>query len=220
MSNHVYTSHQSGTPLDIVAGFAAYAVLPAIRDCYVDLKSGEATYINLEMPYWNQSYIKAASMYDQLYYIVGDINLTVYDRTLVTYVNDDLLPSSMTEDQLKQLVLDGKWTFETMKNMITDYGYDEKDNLTGVTARDQFGIVSTYGSEAYDGFMLGFDLYGLLVENSDRSWSYNINGNQKLQDGLEKVQGLWGMFAAYAGSQAEAFNSFVNKRSLFLTSET
>ena len=64
--------------------------------------------------------------------------------------------------------------------------------------------------------MPGFDLYGLLVENSDRSWSYNINGNQKLQDGLEKVQGLWGMSAAYAGSQAEAFNSFVNKRSLFL----
>ena len=215
MTNYVLTAHQSGDPLDIVASMAAYAVLPGIRDCYVDLMGDEATYLSIDMPYWNQSYIDAASMYGQLYYIVGDVNLTVYDRAMVTYVNENLLPSTMTGDQLKQLVLDGGWTFEVMDQLASQFGYNDKDNINGITEGDEFGIVSTYGSEAYDGFMPGFDLYGLLEENDDGSWSYNISGNQKLQSGLELIQGLWGSTYAYAWDQEPVFKAFIEQRALF-----
>ena len=109
LATYVLAQHNSGgAGSDVIASFAAYSTAGSIRDCYVNLMSDKMPYLRTEMPYWNQKYVDAASLRNQLYYIVGDMNLGVYDKTLVTWVNNNLLA------QLDQ----SKYSLDTLQNTV------------------------------------------------------------------------------------------------------
>lgn len=219
LPNYVLAMHQAGAPgVDVIASFAAYSTAASLRECYVNLNSDKMTYLHTDKAYWNQSYIEAASLYDQLYYIIGDINLGVYDKTIVTFVNNKLLDETeYTLDELQELVLDMGWTQEVFLKMIRDFGHRD-DNESGLQDRgDTFALVAVKLSEQYDGFAAAFDQI-LTYKNAQGKFAYNIEGNQNLQDALDALRDIWSQPGAYAPSGVgPSFDIFNDSGALFFT---
>ena len=160
----VINEYQSGgtAGLDLISNYAAYSTVAALRDCYVNLYDIET--MNVSNPWWNQTYIEAATIKDQLYFIVGDLNLTGVDRAMVIYYNATLA-NDYQIGNLYDVVLDGQWTIDLLIQYAKDAWVDT--NQSGVPdLPDKVGILSSNGSASYDGFLTAFGI-DFLTKTSD-----------------------------------------------------
>ena len=200
---------------DVVMAYAYYATAPTLRACYLDLNSNKAKYLNPTKAYWNQSYVSEATYQDRLYYIVGDMNLSVYDRTMAVYANMKRL-GEQGYNNILDTVLDGKWTIEEMYRIVRDLGYEDLDNNGSISSADRVALTSISDSEAYDGF---FEACGLasLTEDSSGVLSFNISGNQKMEDALSLVKKLYDQAGVINYNDTNsAHKMFVEGRAYFL----
>ena len=178
---------------DIVVNYAAYGVVENLRGYYMDLLAAETPYLQLDKPWYNQSFIENTQAFGHLYYIIGDYNLSAYNRLMATYFNrtlctaHGLIPDD-SGDALYDLVQEGKWTysqlFEYAKIFVDNNGNGEKD------AGDVYGLLSNAGCEGYDGFLYAFNL-DLTVTTDDGTHEWNVSNNQRMNDAMEKVISLW-----------------------------
>ena len=191
LSDYVYASYLADLgEMDVVCGSAYYQTAAAIKTCFTNLHdSSKVKYMDLDKIYWNQSYIDAATLYDNLYYIVGDVNLSAWDRMLVLFANVNQL-EEIGESNIMDTVLDGNWTFEAMLELIKKKPYTEIDGLEGPTDGDGYAFYSYFVSQALDGFQTAFDLH-LLTKEEDGSLALNITGNQKLSDAATLVYNFY-----------------------------
>jgi ABC-type glycerol-3-phosphate transport system substrate-binding protein len=176
---------------DIVSNYAAYATQATVLPYYVNFYDDMLTYIDLDKPYWNQEYKKAATAYDRMYVAVGDANLSVYDRMVVTFFNKELV-ENLCKDTLPdiyQTVLDGKWTYEVFYNTIKDI-HDDKGTYED-TSDDIWGVTSVRGYEAADAFL--YPMGGEIIEtNADGSHSLVSESKlTKLGDIFSKMETFW-----------------------------
>ena len=160
----VIAEYQSGgdSGLDLISNYAAYSTVAALRDCYENLYDVDT--MNISHPWWNQTYVEAATIKDQLYFIVGDLNLTGVDRSMVIYYNATLA-SGYQIGNLYDVVLDGQWTIDLLIQYAKDAWVDT--NQSGIAdLPDKVGILSSNGSASYDGFLTAFGI-DILAKNSD-----------------------------------------------------
>ena len=160
----VITEYQSGgtSGLDLISNYAAYSTVAALRDCYENLYNIDT--INISNPWWNPNYVEAATIKDQLYFIVGDLNLTGVDRAIVIYYNATLAGSYQI-GSLYDTVLDGQWTMDLLLQYTKDAWVDT--NNSGIAdLPDKAGIIMGGGAESYDGFLtaFGIDMLGKTAD--------------------------------------------------------
>lgn len=194
LNKTVETAAKSGlNEYDIVVNYAAYGVAEYLRGYYMDLLAAETPYLQLGKPWYNQNFIENTQAFGHLYYIIGDYNLCAYNRLMATYFNrslcwsNGLIPDD-SGDALYDLVQQEKWTysqlFEYAKICFDFNGNGEKD------AGDIYGLLSNAGCEGYDGFLYAFNL-DLTVTNDDGTHEWNVSGNKKMSDAMEKLISLW-----------------------------
>ena len=160
----VIAEYQSGgdSGLDLISNYAYYSTASALRDCYVNLYDVET--IDISHPWWNQTYVEAATIKDQLYFIVGDLNLTGVDRSMVIYYNATLA-NDYKIGNLYDVVLDGQWTIDLLLQYTKDAWVDT--NQSGIAdLPDKVGILSSDGAASYDGFLTAFGI-DILAKTSD-----------------------------------------------------
>ena len=185
----VLTSQMADTgEVDIVSGAAYFQTSSAIKDSVVNLHDPVMTYLDLSKVYWNQSYIDAASIYGGLYYVVGDMNLSLYDRTMVTFANYDTLVDLEYGD-IFDIVTNYEWTYAKMLEIIKEYPYLEMDSVDGISAGDQISMISTASSHAWDSWLGGFRL-NLVQKAEDGGLEFNILGNERISKGASLVHEL------------------------------
>ena len=160
----VIAEYQSGgdSGLDLISNYAYYSTASALRDCYVNLYDVET--MDISHPWWNQTYVEAATIKDQLYFIVGDLNLTGVDRSMVIYYNATLA-SGYQIGNLYDVVLDGQWTIDLLLQYTKDAWVDT--NQSGIADfPDKVGMLSSDGSASYDGFLtaFGIDMLGKTAD--------------------------------------------------------
>ena len=130
---NVGESGQGG--LDVVAHYAAFASNAALIPYYKNWYSDDLTYLNLDNPYWNQSFIDSAEAFGRLFLCVGDVNLSVYDRCHVVYFNKALADNLRIMDQT---------AFALCKenNMpIIVFDMNKENNLYNLMQGDKVGTV-------------------------------------------------------------------------------
>ena len=203
--------------VDVVAAYGAYATTPLLRGCYVNLADEtQVSYLTLTNAYWNQSYIQAATCYNQLYYLVGDLNLTVYDKSIATFTNMDLArENEINPDDLYAAVKSGDWTYDYMYTLVKDFSYlDGNENFT-VDVGDIVPLATVSGSEGRDPFVSAWQLE-MLKENDDGTHTITIDGNTKLEAACTKLINLYELEGVFLTSIEESFEwSFVGGKALF-----
>ncbi len=101
--------------------------------------------IDFKQPWWDQNAVDDLSICGELYYALGDINTYDNDGTIVLLFNKDLYERNGGDVQaLYDMALNGDWTFEEFKNIVTGFGSDANS----------------------DGKRDEFDIYGLLTESA------------------------------------------------------
>ena len=214
--NYVKTQAEAGalSEVDVIFGNAAFTTTPDMRPYIVNLNGDKMTYMNINKEYWNQSYVEKATCYDQLYYIVGDLTLTIYDKAMVTFVNlDDAADAGITAESLYSSVYNNEWTFEKYANLATNYPYIDNNNNRTVDAGDQIRISTVRWSEALDGYYAAFNL-SLLRENDDKSHTVTVDGNETLKNGAAMVRDLYNSQGIFLGD-TESIQRFYAGDSLF-----
>lgn len=206
---------------DVIAAYAAWAVTPTIRSYLVNLKdTSKMTYLDTTKSYWNQKYVEAATCFDQLYYLVGDVNLSVYDKSIVTFVNIGVADSLGYQiNDLYQKVEDKEWTIDYFLEIVKNVTYIEQDGILGASAGDDgIALTTPAWSEGCDGFLAAFD-FSLVKTEDDGTHTLNVSGNARLEDAVAKLNRLYSGDASASvftsSSLAEVFNTFKNGRALF-----
>ena len=197
--------------LDIVSNYAYYSTAPALRDCYVNLHTLDT--LNLDNPWWNDTYVEAATIKDQLYFVVGDLNLSVVDRSLAIYYNATMA-NDLQIGNLYDTVLNGEWTIEKFLEYTRDTWVD--NNQSGsIDLPDKIGVISIAGSEAYDGFLSAFGV-DIISKTSDGNLEL-IWDTERVSNAIDQQIALFSNNngAFLHSNHAELCNKFTNGEALF-----
>ena len=208
----------SQSEVDVIFANAAYTVNTNMLGLLGNFNGEELKWVKTSKPYWNQSYVKEATCYDQLYYLVGDLTLTIYDKAMVTFVNFDVAQNKLnaTSDEFYTAVKEGKWTIQKYHDYVIEFPYADNGTVGEVDAADDIAISSIFPSEAYDGYYAAFDLE-LLKTNTDDSHTINVAGNTLLDQATTKIHELYSEPGIFKGNTETAFSTFHAGNTLFLT---
>ena len=198
--------------IDIVNNFSAYAANPNLLSNYINLYDSKLTYLNLDRAYWNQNYISSAEAFGKLFVVVGDVNLSVFDRTIITYFNQTQCEARGITG-LYQTVLDGDWTYETFYEMVRNV-HEVKD--MNDPSKDFYGLTTIRGSEASDGILYSFD--GWMTQTAEDGTHSLVTGSgiDKLSDIMDQLQTLMYSEGVYMHTTSqENYDMFTEGRALF-----
>ena len=189
MNELIQTAGKNGTgEYDIVSNYAALATSTNVLQYYMNFRNDQFTYMNLDQPYWNQSFIKDAESFGKLYVCVGDANLSVYDREMVIFFNKAKAETYLAGIDLYEMVLNKEWTYEEFYNIIAEI---HDDNGTVDEADDFYGVASIGGSEQCDGFL--YSLGGHLTQKGEDGYHTVVTDEayDHLGDAFTMVYDFW-----------------------------
>ena len=197
--------------IDLASNYAFYSTNAALRNCYMNIHNIET--MNVSHPWWNQTYVEAATIKDQLYFIVGDLNLSVVDRSLAIYYNATLA-NDYQLGNLYDVVLDGQWTIDLLLQYTKDTWVDTNQS-SAIDLPDKIGLISILGSEAYDGFLTAFGI-DILAKTADDGLDI-IWDPEKVSNALDYQITLFSNNngAFLHSNHTELCNKFTNDEALF-----
>lgn len=200
---------------DVVNNYAAYSTSTTVLMYYSNLTNPKFEHMDITKNYWNQPFIEAATAFGNLYVIVGDMNLSVYDRAIVCYFNQTLASTYMKGIDIYQMVKDGDWTYQEFYDLIAEINVD---NGTADTEDDTLGVVSILGSEFCDGFL--YSMGAELTEFDEANQKHVVvTGTKKttLSDAFTKTAEFWKAEGARVIDKSlNAVKYFASGKSLFL----
>ena len=136
---------------DILGYYAYYGVAMATEGMMANLL--DQTYIDLDKPWWNQDFTNEMTLFDQLYFAVGDLSLTATQCTNAIFFNKGMMKDMFAGTDLYATVQNGDWTLETFGNMISQCYFDS--NGDGKKDRkDRYGAELTAVSIPMDAYIL------------------------------------------------------------------
>ncbi len=199
---------------DIVANVASRS-LNAVNNRYYHPLS-DLKYIDLSKPWWFSDYIDALSLNrNSACILFGDICYNCTDRVTATFFNKRLLSEykGLTDNDLYQTVLDGKWTLDYLTELCRDVYYDVNGN--GVNDGSDIVPLTEHTASTVD--YLAYSA-GLTFTSRDEKGYPTLSMNNERSVGLvEKLLSLFaseGIFST--DSSNESVGKFANGQSLFL----
>jgi hypothetical protein len=97
-------------------------------------------YIDLDKPWWDDG-VKAMSVAGKNFLLAGDLMILDNEATNALVFNKDLM-RTLGKELPYQLVLDGKWTFDRMEELIKDAAMDLNGDTQMMSDDDRFGFVT------------------------------------------------------------------------------
>ena len=193
---------------DISANFGYPTASPVLRDYTTNLLDEDLfPYFDFSLPCWNQSIVNNTTFNDQLFYVAGDINLSMFDAAYVVWHNKDLyanLREDSDPEDMQDLALEGAWTYDNLYKW-TMY-YDDSDP-TGASG-DRYGLFFTMQSHdtplPIDAFPYAWDI-SFITENNDGTHEFDIIGNEKAENALNRCRKLFYAPGTYSNASANLF---------------
>ena len=182
---------------DIVANFAYSAAYPIIRDCNADLMDKELfPYFDFSLPCWNQAIVQRTTINDHLYYVAGDINISLFDSAMVIWYNKTLYDKNKTDsdpENMQEYALGGQWTYDELYRWTTRL-YENSNGEEGRQGNDTYAYGTAKRGSGNpcpgDAIPHAWDL-NFLTEKNDGTHEYNIIGNEKAADAMTKFRNLF-----------------------------
>ena len=124
--------------------------------------------LSLDQPWWSPLIYDSVRYDDRMYFTTGDISPAVYQSPFCMFLNLALYEDLGIETDIWDLVIDGKWTLDTVieltKGLDRDLNNDDKMDLKN----DFYGIVMQPTEETTDALLSGCgeQLSGVLPDGS------------------------------------------------------
>ena len=170
---------------DIASLYAYFAVSLTLENVLYNLH--ELTNADLSNPWYNQSFVHEMTLFDQLYYVVGDLTMTATDRMMLMFFNKDLAEEYMPGLDLYGRVYEGSWTIDAFAGLIRDLWTDANGNGKKDPS-DVFGFAFDTGSVPTDGFMAALEVH-VADRDSDGTPVLSVY-NDHVNSAYEKLTGL------------------------------
>ncbi|MHB1154278.1 MAG: hypothetical protein ACYC00_18375 [Eubacteriales bacterium] len=152
----VRKSHMSGdNAYDIYSMYAYFCVELAAEGLLYNLN--KLPYLDLEKPWWNANFVDEITLFDRLYYIVGDISLTATQCTHSMFFNKQLTENFYKDLNLYDVVDKGAWTIDYFGSLVKDTYIDINGNSKR-DSEDSYGVVLHGVSIPVDAYLDAFDL--------------------------------------------------------------
>ena len=152
----VRQSHMAGDhAYDIYSMYAYYGVGLGQEGLLYNLH--KLPYLDPEKPWWNANFVDEITLFDQLYYIVGDISLTATQCTHTMFFNKQLVDNFFGDLNLYDAVDKGVWTIDYFGSLIKDTYMDVNGNSQR-DSQDTYGVVLHGVSIPVDAYLDAFDL--------------------------------------------------------------
>ena len=176
---------------DVMANYAYAGANVAVRDYIADLNDKDVfPYFEFSLPCWNQAIVSTTTVNDKLFYVTGDINLSTFDKSIVMFLNKTMYnekKSNTDPDDLQDIAIEGTWDYEDLYRWTTVF--EDTNGISGAQHDDFYGISTGFGSIPTDALPYAWDLE-YLTKEPDGTHSYNIVGNQKIENAIVKAQNL------------------------------
>ena len=173
-------------------------------------------HINLSNPWYNQSFIQAASVSGFLPFVSGDMTPSTWESTSVMLCNQNLFNSRFENESLYSMVKDGKWTVEQLKEYSQNCYADLNGN--GRDVEDSYGVTFLwpYNAQALL-YGFGFEAVEHDAGGDIRTNSTNLQRMTNMADLLSELTQSEDVFLN-TSTPTNMIPSFANGKSLFLCS--
>lgn len=168
--DYVRSSIQAGDDeYDLIAGYAYFITALALEGFFYNWNN--VKYIDPTQAWWSADFASEMTIYDKLYFIAGDLSLTMLQSMFVVYFNKQMA-NDFNLGNLYQTVINGEFTIDKMesytKNVYQDINGDGvKDD------GDRYGVVLTT-SNFIDAFFNAFN-HPITTKDSDGIPQLSLN---------------------------------------------
>jgi len=152
----------------------------------------EMPYLSLQSPWWSKLIYESLQYNNKLFYNGGDIFLPSYSKCpAVMIFNQKLLQDYGIENNLYNLVFDGKWTLDVLERLTKDLNQDLDMNGKMHADNDFFGLISQNNDVTMGFYLAGLGMNFSTVANGvinvNLTSESNLNKIDKLTQMLEKI---------------------------------
>lgn len=173
-------------------------------------------YLDWEQPWWNQSFTEQIMLDNKLYFAVGELSQTMIRGSYAMFVNKDLFETVFHDEDIYQVVNEGKWTLDKLKDYSAAMYNDSNGDLTK-DADDIFGFTLYAGpkSDVHDAFTGSCDI-DLVVKNADGVLELAVT-NERTYTFLEELKELYysDYYTYVTANDNDAHTKFINNTTLF-----
>lgn len=169
----VNSANAGGGEFDIFTPSSGYIGYAAVRDVILNLH--DTNYFNSEHPCWNQNHINTATVQGQLYAATGDLTISMFDKTIVTLTNlSKLTEIGISDDEIYETVLSGKWTLDRFEEIIRQYTYTDLDHDGTKSIEDDYALTGALTSELIYAWPIAS---GITVMKTDERGYHYVDTN-------------------------------------------
>ena len=141
--NYVRTSIQAGdSDYDLIAGYAYFITGLALEGLFINWNTVD--YIDPTQDWWSADFANEMTIFDKLYFVAGDLSLTMLQSLFVVYFNKQMAVD-FSLGNLYQIVLDGGFTLDKMEE-FTKSVYQDINGDGAKDPGDRFGVAMTTGN--------------------------------------------------------------------------
>ena len=170
---------------DLVASYAYYGVSLAQDNVLYNLHN--VPNLTLTNTWFNQSFVEEMTLFDQLYFVVGDLTLTATDRMFITFYNKDLAGDWFQGINFYDLVYEGGWTIDYLNELVSNVYTDENGNGKK-DGFDTYGLVFNTGSVPTDGYISSLRVR--VMQRDADGMPYLTVYNDHVNSAFEKLTNL------------------------------
>ncbi len=172
-----------GDYFDFVGAYTRTSAVCAAAGLYRDLSNIEGSYLDFEMPWWNQSLIEETRIGDTFYLCTGDISPLFIQMVYCVYFNADLFTDYGLESPY-DLVEANEWTLERMIELGQGF-YSDVNNSQTVDAVDRIPMVGSYWD--WPALLHGCDVPWII---RDETGTLTVNPDCYMEKGLDVMEQL------------------------------
>ena len=147
-------------------------------------------YLDLEKPWWSQTFNEEAEIMDGLYVTTGSISLSLTRAMFAIFYNKSVAEKYSEKipelNDLYSIVDSGDWTYDKFYELSSTI-YEDNNGDTLIDDEDTFGIGITSGI-GIDFFWSSFDVN--ILSGTDDGWFEADIPTEKLYSSLEKIHDL------------------------------
>lgn len=175
---------------DIAAGIGYFMPSFVSEGILADMST--LPYINIDKPWWSKDYMEKASVDGKYYAATGDISLGMIKYLMCVFENLELA-EKLGIESLYDVVRDGKWTYDKMRELTADV-YNDLDGDTSVGRGDMFGLLF-HNPNHFTGFLESFEVDIVDFSGKEPEFVYGNSHNtdvvEKLVDLISKNDGVY-----------------------------